>query len=121
MKADAFPFIQEILNVKPTEVLVKRADDGFLNHVPLVSSETREDIHFVLDNGAIVHCAVDQGCNGRYGESVLHAVKRHGVRGSIEYFVTVNTDCNYKNVVVTVYRAQRARISALITEMEVEK
>jgi len=102
-----FPFLGELLDdVKPEEISIKRIDINLLNLIPehngwsgsAVGINSGERILFVLSDGSVIKNAVAQsgrvGSNYAYtetrewdGETILHAIDRHGVSATLEYIV----------------------------------
>jgi len=102
-----FPFLQDIIgDSTPDSVCVKRADENLLKVVPkyhyhngsMGVTELDERVHFILQDGSIIHEAVKQSGHtaSNYahtqtkeweGETVLEAIDRHGVADQIQYIV----------------------------------
>lgn len=100
-----FPFLQDLIGDEiPDSVRIKRADENLLKVIPryyyhngsLGVTELSEKVHFVLQDGSILHDAVN-GCghtSSNYahtqdqywkGEAVLEAIDRHGVAESLTF------------------------------------
>ncbi len=102
-----FPFLQDIIGDEiPDSVRIKRADENLLKVVPQYSyhdgsmgiTELSEKVHFVLQDGSILHDAVEQNghTSSNYahsqdqywdGETVLEAIDRYGVADKLQYIV----------------------------------
>lgn len=102
-----FPFLQDLIGDEiPDSVRVKRADENLLRVTPqyyyhngsMGRSEMDERVHFILQDGSILHDAVRQcgHTSANYahtqtkeweGETVLEAIDRHGVAESLQYIV----------------------------------
>jgi len=135
---ERYPFLKKI-ECHPDEIFIKKADKAFLLHTPsafkwtgsMVDIDTGEKIHFVLSNGSIIYNAVRQnsteGSNYAHqdtytenGESVLHAIERHGVADQIVYFVEIQYGIHEVNhqsygTNIIVWRALPATIADLIS------
>lgn len=102
-----FPFLQDIIGDEiPDSVRVKRADENLLKVIPkyyyhngsMGVSKLSEEVHFVLQDGSILHDAVKRSghTSSNYahsqtkeweGETVLEAIDRHGVADQLQYIV----------------------------------
>ena len=102
-----FPFMGDFLTkFTPEEVLIKRIDEEFLKSIPtsyswsgsMVNLSSGTEISFVLDDGSVLSDCVAQsyehGSNYAHsetstgeGETVLHAIDRHGVKDTLAYIV----------------------------------
>jgi hypothetical protein len=102
-----FPFLQDIIGDEiPDSVRVKRADENLLKVIPkyyyhngsMGVSKLSAKVHFVLQDGSILHDAVKQSghTSSNYahsqtkeweGETVLEAIDRHGVADQLQYIV----------------------------------
>lgn len=102
-----FPFLQDIIGDEiPDSVRVKRADENLLKVIPkyyyhngsMGVSKLSVEVHFVLQDGSILHDAVKQSghTSSNYahsqtkeweGETVLEAIDRHGVADQLQYIV----------------------------------
>jgi len=118
-----FPFMKEMWKLDDyfiTEFSVAKATRDFLNHVPMVfyEGEEREHIHFVLENGEIIFYAVYQGYDDEdgYGETIIHAIERHGIAERVIYIVTTYIDYKKnKNNTCEVRKVNRDLITELIS------
>jgi hypothetical protein len=97
---------EEIEPIKPEEVLIKRIDQDLLKSVPsqyywdgsVVSIGRGQRVHFILSDDSIIRNAVkpdyESGSNYAHsdtiygsGETILHAIDKHGVAETLRYIV----------------------------------
>ena len=127
-----FPFLAAVLtnsrgnSISPEEVSIKRIDGDFLDSVPteyrwtgsVVDICRGTEIIFILDDGTVIRDAVDpdytSGSNyagedtfSSRGETVLHAIEKHGVAEKLAFIVerrygvhTTNHSSHGQNIVI---------------------
>jgi len=102
----SFEHIYGVRGLNPEEVIIKRIDDNLLNAIPTyynwdgscVGIVKGTEFVFVLKDGTVIRSAVEQdytsgsnyahsGTHTRDGETVIHAIDRHGIQNSLSYII----------------------------------